>query len=86
MLDILVTWHLYLSHPDVDPGELTDLRAASVSNDNFAIAAVKHNLYSHLQHGFSSLGSQISEYVKSTSDLSKTSILTQAIKAPKVSF
>ncbi|CAI9755614.1 unnamed protein product [Fraxinus pennsylvanica] len=84
VLDILVTWHLYQSHPDVDPGELTDLRAASVSNDNFAIAAVKHNLYLHLQYGFSNLGSQISEYVKSASDLSKTSILTQAIKAPKV--
>ncbi|KAL2544711.1 Endoribonuclease Dicer-like protein 3 [Forsythia ovata] len=84
LLDILVTWHLYQSHPDVDPGELTDLRAASVSNDNFAIAAVKQNLYPHLQYGFSNLGSQISEFVKSTSDLSKTSILTQAIKAPKV--
>ncbi|KAL2525937.1 Uncharacterized protein Adt_10991 [Abeliophyllum distichum] len=32
---------------------------------------------------FSNLGSQISEFVKSTSDLSKTSILTEALKAPK---
>ncbi|KAL2557077.1 Endoribonuclease Dicer-like protein 3 [Forsythia ovata] len=76
--------HLYQSYPNVDPGELTDLCAASVSNDNFAIAVVKQNLYPHLQYGFSNLGSQISEFVKSTSDLSKTSILTQAIKAPKV--
>ncbi|KAL2496921.1 endoribonuclease Dicer-like protein 3a [Forsythia ovata] len=75
--------HLYQSYPNVDPGELTDLCAASVSNDNFAIAAVKQNLYPHLQYGFLNLGSQISEFVKSTSDLSKTSILTQAIKAPK---
>ncbi|KAL2548510.1 Endoribonuclease Dicer-like protein 3 [Forsythia ovata] len=33
VLDILVTWRLYRSYPNVDPGELTYLCAASVLED-----------------------------------------------------
>ncbi|RLN24659.1 hypothetical protein C2845_PM07G32210 [Panicum miliaceum] len=40
VLDILLTQHLFLSHKDTDEGELTDLRSASVNNENFAQVAV----------------------------------------------
>ncbi|KAH6774267.1 hypothetical protein C2S51_012671 [Perilla frutescens var. frutescens] len=83
VLDILVTCHLYENHREVDPGMLTDMRSASVNNDNFALAAVRRNLHPHLQHVSLSLENQISEFVKLVSDLS-TSVLTPDIKGPKV--
>lgn len=77
VLDLLITWHLYQSHKDVDPGELTDLRSASVNNDNFAQVAVKQNLYSHLLHCSTFLQSQITEYINSFHEP------VQGTKAPK---
>ncbi|CAK7352744.1 unnamed protein product [Dovyalis caffra] len=77
VLDLLITWHLYQNHTDVDPGELTDLRSASVNNDNFAQVAVKQNLYSHLLHCSTFLQSQITEYVNSFHESD------QGTKAPK---
>ncbi|KAJ6957432.1 endoribonuclease Dicer [Populus alba x Populus x berolinensis] len=77
VLDLLITWHLYQSHTDVDPGELTDLRSASVNNDNFAQVAVKQNLYTHLLHCSTLLQSQIREYVNSFHESD------QGTKAPK---
>ncbi|KAI4379952.1 hypothetical protein MLD38_006189 [Melastoma candidum] len=64
-LDILITRYLYQNHTDVDPGELTDLRSASVNNENFAQVALRHRFQPHLQHCSSVLYGQITEYVKS---------------------
>ncbi|XP_060208248.1 endoribonuclease Dicer homolog 3a isoform X1 [Lycium barbarum] len=80
VLDILITWYLYQKHKDIDPGELTDLRSASVNNDNFAYAAVKRELHVHLQHRSGYLESEISSFVKSVSN----SCSLQGNKAPKV--
>ncbi|KAF7134712.1 hypothetical protein RHSIM_Rhsim08G0003600 [Rhododendron simsii] len=68
VLDILITWHLYQSHTEIDPGELTDLRSASVNNENFAHVAVRRNLHPHLQHSSGFLSDQIKDYVKSVDD------------------
>lgn len=84
VLDILVTRHLYESHSKVDPGLLTDMRSASVNNDNFARSAVRWNLHPHLQRVSSLLKDQISEFVSLVSTKS-TSALTPDIKGPKVS-
>jgi len=84
VLDLLITWHLYQSHKDIDPGVLTDLRSASVNNDNFAQVAVRHNLHQHLLHGSGLLLSQISEYVKAISESDPRSLPN--IRAPKVGF
>uniref|UniRef100_A0A5B7CE62 Uncharacterized protein n=1 Tax=Davidia involucrata TaxID=16924 RepID=A0A5B7CE62_DAVIN len=83
VLDILITWHLYQSHTDIDPGELTDLRSASVNNENFAHAAVRRNLHQHLQHCSGFLLSQITEYVNSVSGSHSTTKLLQGTKGPK---
>ncbi|KAF3773196.1 Endoribonuclease Dicer-like protein 3b [Nymphaea thermarum] len=64
VLDLLITWHLFESHNDIDQGELTDLRSASVNNEKFAQASVKHNLQQHLLHGSELLLTQIKDYVK----------------------
>lgn len=87
MLDLLLTRHLYATHTDVDPGELTDLRSALVSNENFAQAVVRNNIHSHLQHGSGILLEQITEYVRSNLECQgKESEFLQHItcKVPKV--
>ncbi|CAN1351379.1 Endoribonuclease Dicer homolog 3a [Linum perenne] len=66
VLDLLITRHLYENHKNLDPGELTDLRSASVNNESFAQAAVKHNLHTHLRHSSTLLQSQITEYINSS--------------------
>lgn len=83
VLDILITWYLYQSHADVDPGELTDLRSASVNNENFAQVAVRHNFEKHLQHCSTSLQSQIMEYVQSFNRPEIDTRDLQHMKGPK---
>ncbi|XP_061374933.1 endoribonuclease Dicer homolog 3-like [Gastrolobium bilobum] len=83
VLDLLITWYLYQSHTDIDPGELTDLRSASVNNENFAQVAVKRKLHKHLLHKSELLRSQISEYVKIISKSDNNTRSLPGIKAPK---
>ncbi|PNY04416.1 endoribonuclease dicer 3a-like protein, partial [Trifolium pratense] len=83
VLDLLITWHLYQNHTEIDPGELTDLRSASVNNDNFAQAAVRRNLHTHLLHSSGLLQNQILEYAKGISESEDNSISIPGIKAPK---
>uniref|UniRef100_K4AJR2 Uncharacterized protein n=1 Tax=Setaria italica TaxID=4555 RepID=K4AJR2_SETIT len=87
VLDLLITRHLYASHTDVDPGELTDLRSALVSNENFAQAVVRNNMHNHLQHGSGILLEQVTEYVRFNLECNQkeNEFLQQAIcKVPKV--
>ncbi|KAK4283890.1 hypothetical protein QN277_000793 [Acacia crassicarpa] len=83
VLDLLITWHLYQSHTDIDPGELTDLRSASVNNENFAQAAVRQNLQQYLLHSSDLLLGQINDYVRALSELNSTESLP-GLKGPKV--
>ncbi|KAK7380380.1 hypothetical protein VNO78_32890 [Psophocarpus tetragonolobus] len=50
VLDYLITWHLYGKHPGMTPGQLTDMRSASVNNDCYALSAIKHGLHKHVLH------------------------------------
>lgn len=85
MLDLLITRYLYQRYTDIDPGELTDLRSASVNNESFAQVAVRQNLQLHLQHCSTLLSSQISEYVSSFFEPHNTTRSLQGTKGPKVS-
>jgi endoribonuclease Dicer len=89
VLDILLTRHLFNSHKDINEGELTDLRSASVSNENFAQVAVKHKLHKFLQHSCGNLPEQITEYVTrlENSSMDKIELLSDAaLRGPKVCF
>uniref|UniRef100_A0ACD5XC55 Uncharacterized protein n=1 Tax=Avena sativa TaxID=4498 RepID=A0ACD5XC55_AVESA len=87
VLDILLTRHLFHSHKDTDEGELTDLRCASVNNENFAQVAVKHKFHKFLRHSSGILPEQITEYANSleNSSLDKANLLSDAaLRGPKV--
>ncbi|WCJ29281.1 dicer-like 3 [Euphorbia peplus] len=63
--DLLITWHLYQTYTTIDPGELTDLRSACISNNNFAQVVARRKLHEHLQHCSTPLLSHITEYLNS---------------------
>ncbi|XP_022754727.1 endoribonuclease Dicer homolog 3 isoform X2 [Durio zibethinus] len=83
VLDLLITQYLYHNHTDIDPGELTDLRSASVNNESFAQVAVRHDLHKHLQHCSTLLLNHISEYVQSFPESHDTTGSGPGIKGPK---
>ncbi|URE49742.1 Ribonuclease III domain, partial [Musa troglodytarum] len=87
VLDLLITWHLFQRYKDIDPGELTDLRSASVNNENLAHkVAVRHKLQQHLQHNSGLLLEKITEFVKrlEDSDENKYMLLSNGTsKVPK---
>ncbi|XP_058069603.1 endoribonuclease Dicer homolog 3a [Magnolia sinica] len=87
VLDLLITRYLFQTHEDIDPGELTDLRSASVNNENFAQVAVRHNFQQHLQHDSGFLLGQINEYVKGLAEANGSKNLSLSLggsKGPKV--
>ncbi|KAM6559383.1 hypothetical protein CsatA_028622 [Cannabis sativa] len=85
VLDLLTTRYLYETYTDIDPGELTDLRSACVSNENFAQAAVRRDLQHHLLHCSGLLQNQIAEYVKSFAEHNNASRSFEGAKGPKAS-
>ncbi|KAH9278438.1 Endoribonuclease dcr-1 [Echinococcus granulosus] len=50
ILDFVVTQRIYKDHPNMDPGELTDLRICLVSNINLAVVAVRSGIYKFLEY------------------------------------
>ncbi|KAK8543151.1 hypothetical protein V6N13_136315 [Hibiscus sabdariffa] len=83
VLDLLITRYLYRNHADIDPGELTDLRSASVNNGFLAQVAVRNDLHKHLQHCSTLLLNQISEYVQCFPESRDTTQSGFDIKGPK---
>jgi len=63
VLDFMITIHYFNEYPDLDPGQLTALRSASVNNDELVAKAVVLGLYKNLLYCSSYLASHISDYV-----------------------
>ena len=59
VLDYLITWHLYNEYPGMSPGQLTDMRSASVNNDCYAWSAINHGLHKHVLHASQELHKHI---------------------------
>ncbi|KOM37874.1 hypothetical protein LR48_Vigan03g125600 [Vigna angularis] len=73
VLDYLITWHLNEKYPGMSPGQLTDMRAASVNNDCYAWSAIKHGLHKHVLHTSPELHKHISISLNSFDKLSSSS-------------
>ncbi|CAL0309193.1 unnamed protein product [Lupinus luteus] len=59
ILDYLITMHLYEKYPGLSPGQLTDMRSASVNNDCYAWSAIKAGLHKHVLHASQELHKHI---------------------------
>jgi endoribonuclease Dicer len=59
VLDYLITMQLYRVYPGMSPGQLTDMRSASVNNDCYAMSAIKVELHKHVLHASQELHKHI---------------------------
>ncbi|KAJ1420894.1 Ribonuclease III domain [Sesbania bispinosa] len=73
VLDYLITVHLYQKYPGMSPGQLTDMRAASVNNDCYAWSAIKAQLHKHILHASQELHKHISVTLNDISKLPPSS-------------
>ncbi|CAJ1794964.1 unnamed protein product [Sphenostylis stenocarpa] len=73
VLDYLITWHLYNKYPGMSPGQLTDMRSASVNNDCYAWSAIKHGLHKHVLHASQELHKHIAITLDNFGKLSSSS-------------
>ncbi|XP_022872072.1 ribonuclease 3-like protein 3 [Olea europaea var. sylvestris] len=62
VLNLMVAEEHYLLYPDLQPGDLTRLRAANVDTEKLARAALKHQLHKFLRHNKPILAGQIKEF------------------------
>ncbi|XP_065862436.1 ribonuclease 3-like protein 2 [Euphorbia lathyris] len=76
--------HFFLAYPHLDPGQLTRLRAANISNEKLARVAVIHDLYRFLRHNVESLDDMVREFTRSVRQENKAVAHGGAVKAPKI--
>ncbi|XP_047150385.1 endoribonuclease Dicer homolog 2-like [Vigna umbellata] len=73
VLDYLITWYLYNKYPGMSPGQLTDMRSASVNNDCYAWSTIKHGLHKHVLHASQELHMHIAVTLNNFEKLSSSS-------------
>ncbi|XP_052735388.1 endoribonuclease Dicer homolog 2 isoform X6 [Vigna angularis] len=73
VLDYLITWYLYNKYPGMSPGQLTDMRSASVNNDCYAWSTIKHGLHKHVLHASQELHMHIAVTLDNFEKLSSSS-------------
>ena len=66
MLDYLITSYLYSVYPKLKPGQLTDLRSASVNNTSFADIAIHCSFHEFIICDSSALSKSMEQYVSFT--------------------
>jgi endoribonuclease Dicer len=88
VLDYLITMHMYKKYPGMSPGQLTDMRAASMNNDCYARSAIKVQLHKHVLHTSQELHKHIVATLCKYDELSSSSTFGWESEAsfPKVSF
>ncbi|KAJ6794191.1 endoribonuclease Dicer-like protein 4-like isoform X1 [Iris pallida] len=62
VLEYLITSYLYSVYPDLKPGQITDLRSATVNNNSFAHIAVRRSLVEYLVKDSPSLDQAVNKF------------------------
>ncbi|XP_058766603.1 ribonuclease 3-like protein 2 [Vicia villosa] len=81
VLGLAISSHLFLTYSSVDSDTLSLLRAANVSTEKLARAAVRHGLHSYVRHNMVSIGDEIKEFVDAIDCKNDCS---GSVKAPKI--
>jgi hypothetical protein len=62
VLNLLITKEQFFLYPNLQPGQLTRLRAANVDAEKLARVAIKHGLHRYLRHKKPQLEEQVSSF------------------------
>ncbi|KAF9599903.1 hypothetical protein IFM89_001849 [Coptis chinensis] len=53
---------IYITYPDLDPGQLWLLRASNINTERLARVAVRHGLFHFVRHNAPSLDVKVNEF------------------------
>ncbi|CAK8538839.1 unnamed protein product [Lathyrus sativus] len=86
VLGLAISNHLFLSHSSVDTGTLSLLRAANVSTEKLARAAVRNGLHPYVRHNTLSIVDIINEFVDAVNSEDDCVVVKYggSVKAPKI--
>lgn len=59
VLGLALSNHFFLAYPQLDPGQLSPLRAANISTEKLARVAIRHGLYGFVRHNAASLDDKV---------------------------
>ncbi|KAJ8754826.1 hypothetical protein K2173_015338 [Erythroxylum novogranatense] len=83
-LGLALTNYFFLTCPNLDPGQLSLLRAANISTEKLARVAIKHGLFKYVRHNVHSLDDKIGEFIDAVKEEDDVVIHAGSVKAPKV--
>ncbi|ESQ47837.1 hypothetical protein EUTSA_v10020929mg [Eutrema salsugineum] len=83
-IGLALTNYLYLAYPNLEPHELSLLRAANVSTEKLARVALDHGLYRFLRRNAPSLDEKVLEFSEAVGKEDDSVSYGGLVKAPKV--
>ncbi|KAL3733442.1 hypothetical protein ACJRO7_022895 [Eucalyptus globulus] len=84
VLELAISNHLFLAHPGLDQGQLSNLRSVNVSTEKLARVAVRHGMYRFLRHNVQSMDDKVREFARAVEEEDDTVAHGGSVKAPKV--
>ncbi|XP_023759539.1 ribonuclease 3-like protein 2 [Lactuca sativa] len=84
VLGLAITNFVYLAYPDVDPGQISLLRAANISTEKLARVAVRNRLHKYVRHKTILLNDKVREFVIAVEEEEEMVVHGGQMKAPKV--
>ncbi|XP_059662457.1 ribonuclease 3-like protein 2 [Cornus florida] len=83
-LGLAISNFVFLSYPDLDPGQLSLIRAANISTEKLARVAVQHRLYRYVRHNAAALDEKVRDFVVAVEEEDDAVVYGGSMKAPKV--
>ncbi|GAV81958.1 dsrm domain-containing protein/Ribonuclease_3 domain-containing protein, partial [Cephalotus follicularis] len=84
-LGLVLSIYLFLTYPNLDPGQLSLLRASNISTEKLARVAIRHGLYRFVRHNASTaLDDKVREFAEAVSQEDDPLIHGGTVKAPKI--
>ncbi|KAL8147095.1 hypothetical protein AgCh_004714 [Apium graveolens] len=83
-LSLAITNFAFLAYPELDPGDLSIIRAANISTEKLARVAVRHQLYNYVRHNSTALTDKVREFLQVVQKEDWIVVHGGAMKAPKV--
>ncbi|CAI9088374.1 OLC1v1022683C1 [Oldenlandia corymbosa var. corymbosa] len=83
-LGLAVSNYVFLTYPNLDQGQLSLLRAANISTEKLARAAVKHGLHRYIRHNAAPLHEKVRDFALAVEEEGETEVYGGEIRAPKI--
>ncbi|KAL4618845.1 hypothetical protein ACB092_06G039500 [Castanea dentata] len=83
VLGLALSEYLYVEYPSLDPGQLSPLHDANISNEKLARVAVRHHLDSYIRHNIRDLPRKVQKFADAVNQ-EDDNVLYGSIKAPKI--